>query len=80
MGIDSRLDLGQGSGLPGSDHPVRCFVESVRAVTYDEVGGMRLVHWIVFGVMLLAMLLLSLGWAKLARHSWIWNPKQSSPL
>jgi hypothetical protein len=49
------------------------------SVTYDEVGGMRSVPQILFGMMRLATLLLSLGWAKVARYSWIWNPKHSSP-
>ena len=49
---------------------------AVRAVSYDDVGEMRSVPEIFFGMMRLAMLLLSLGWAKLAQRSWIWNPKQ----
>jgi hypothetical protein len=44
---------------------------AVRAVTYDGVGGMRSVPQIFFGMSRLATLLLSLGPAKLVRHSWI---------
>ena len=52
---------------------------AVRAVTYDDVGGMRSVRQIFFGMTRLATLLPSLGWAKLVRQSWIWIRKQSSP-
>jgi hypothetical protein len=52
---------------------------AVRAVTYDEVGVMKSVPQIYFGMIRLATLFPSLGWAKLVRHSWIWIPKQSSP-
>ncbi len=52
---------------------------AVAAVTYDEVGGIRSVPQIFFGMTRLATLLPSLGSAKLVRHSWIWIPKQSSP-
>jgi hypothetical protein len=43
----------------------------VRAVTYDGVGGMRSVPEIFVGMSRLTTLLLSLGPAKLVRHSWI---------
>ena len=53
-----------------------CFVGSrLPAVTYDGVGGMRSVPQIFFGMSRLATLLLSLGSAKLVRHSWIWISK-----
>jgi hypothetical protein len=52
----------------------------VRAVTYDGVGGMRSVPQIFLGMTRLATLLLSLGPAKLVRHSWIWIPKQSTSI
>jgi hypothetical protein len=49
------------------------------AVTYGDVGGVRSVAQIFFGMTRLAMLLPSLGSAKLVRYSWIWIRKQSSP-
>jgi hypothetical protein len=41
----------------------------VRAVTYDEVRGVRSVRQIFFVLSRLATLLPSLGWAKPVRHS-----------
>ena len=49
-------------------------------VTYDDVGEARSVPPIFFGVTRLAMLLPSLGSAKLVRHSWIQISKQSSSI
>jgi hypothetical protein len=51
----------------------------VPAVTYDDVGGMRSVPEIFFGMSRLATLLLWLGPAKLLRHSWIYIRRQSCP-
>ena len=44
----------------------------MRAVTYDEVGGMRSLLQICFGMTGLATLLPSLGSAKHVWESWIW--------
>jgi hypothetical protein len=53
--------------------------DRVPAVTYDGVGAMKSVPQFFFGMIRLATLLPSLGWAKLVQRSWIWIPKQSSP-
>jgi hypothetical protein len=50
----------------------------VPAVSYDDVGEMRSVPEIFFGMTRLATLLPSLGSAKLLRHSWIYVGKQVS--
>jgi hypothetical protein len=52
---------------------------AVPAVSYDDVGGMRSVPEIFFGMTGPATLLPSLGPAKLLRHSWIYVGKQFSP-
>jgi hypothetical protein len=43
---------------------------AARALTYDEVAGMRSVGQIFFGTTRLATLLPLLGPAKLVRYSW----------
>ena len=46
-------------------------------MTYDGVGGMRSVPQVFFGMTRLATLLLSLGLAKLVRHTgsfWVFFP------
>jgi hypothetical protein len=52
---------------------------AVPAVSYDDVGEMRSVPEIFFGMTRLATLLPSLGPAKLLRHSWTYVGKQFSP-
>jgi hypothetical protein len=52
---------------------------AVPAVTYNDVGVMRSLPRILFGMMRLATTLLSLGSAKLVRQSWIYARKRFSP-
>jgi hypothetical protein len=51
---------------------------AVPEVTYEDVGVMRPVPQIFFGMSRLATLLLSLGSAKLVQHGWISMQKRSS--
>jgi hypothetical protein len=80
LGIHCRLDLGRGCDVPGSNERAQCFVGSgCRQRPMVMSGGVRSVAQIFFGMTRLAMLLPSLGSAKLVRYSWIWIRKQSSP-